>query len=163
VIDALEGRSVYAGVVSRGAAFVIDVIATTIIVAGASATIRMIANVLDIRVHLADDKALAYAALPIMFILYCAVCWAMLERTPGMALLGIRVVRKNGGRPGFVRSFVRALCYALSAILLIGFAWSAVDRRRQGFHDKIAGTVVVYDRVTARSAPFPLGDPASFR
>jgi uncharacterized RDD family membrane protein YckC len=153
----------YAGVVSRGAAFVIDAIGATILVAGASFVIGVIAKVLDIELHRPDNNALAYAALPIVFILYCAVFWAMLERTPGMALLGIRVVRKDGARPGTLRSFIRAACYALSAILLIGFAWSAIDRRRQGFHDKIAGTVVVYDRVNVRSTPFPLVEPASFR
>ncbi len=163
MIEARDERSMYAGIVSRGAAFVIDAIAATILVAGAAAVIRVIAAVLDLRVHVPNDTALAYAALPIVFILYCAAWWAMLERTPGMALLGIRVVRKDGSRPGALRSLVRALCYALSAILLLGFAWSVVDRRRQGFHDKIAGTVVVYDRVNARPAPFPLGDPASFR
>lgn len=163
MIQAHEDRSMYAGVVSRGAAFVIDAIAATILVAGATAVIRVIASVLDVKVHLPSDRGLAYAALPIVFILYCAVCWAMLERTPGMALLGIRVVRKNGARPGVVRSLVRAVCYAFSAILLLGFAWSAIDRRRQAFHDKIAGTVVVYDRATERAASFPLGEPASFR
>jgi uncharacterized RDD family membrane protein YckC len=29
--------------------------------------------------------------------------------------------------------------------LFAGFAWIAVDRRKQGFHDKIARTVVIYD------------------
>jgi uncharacterized RDD family membrane protein YckC len=29
--------------------------------------------------------------------------------------------------------------------LFIGFIWIGIDRRKQGFHDKIAGTLVVYD------------------
>ena len=40
---------------------------------------------------------------------------------------------------------VRVLGYIVSAILMLGFIWIAVDRRRQGFHDKLAGTFVVYD------------------
>jgi uncharacterized RDD family membrane protein YckC len=55
-----------------------------------------------------------------------------------------------------VRSLVRVLAYSVSAILLLGFLWIAVDRRRQGFHDKIAHTFVIYDR--QRSAPVGWSD-----
>ena len=40
---------------------------------------------------------------------------------------------------------IRACGYWVSGILLLGFAWIAVDERSQGFHDKFAGTFVVYD------------------
>ena len=146
MIEDPPAAGTYAGVVSRGTAFVLDAIASTIVVAGASAVTGVLANVLNVRIDLPADHALAYATLPVVFIAYCAFFWAMLGRTPGMALLGIRVVRHDGTPPGVVRSIVRALCYTLSAILLLGFAWSVVDRRRQGFHDKIARTFVVYDR-----------------
>ena len=68
-----------------------------------------------------------------------------------MMLLGIRVVTVTGDPPGIGRSSIRAVGYWISAILMLGFAWIAVDERRQGFHDKLARTFVIYDRdVTAR-------------
>jgi uncharacterized RDD family membrane protein YckC len=99
-------------------------------------------------------------SLPIVFLTYSAVSWSFAGRTPGMALFGVRVVRLDGTPVNPARSVVRALGYIVSAILMLGFIWIAVDRRRQGFHDKLAGTFVIYDdsakgmvaRVDARKA-----------
>ena len=33
--------------------------------------------------------------------------------------------------------------YVASAVFYLGFIWILVDKRRRGFHDLIAGTVVV--------------------
>jgi len=39
---------------------------------------------------------------------------------------------------------LRYLGYYLSMLpLFLGFIWVGIDRRKQGFHDKIAGTVVI--------------------
>jgi len=35
--------------------------------------------------------------------------------------------------------------------------WCPVDRRGQALHDKVAGSVVVYARVTDSSSPSPTG------
>jgi uncharacterized RDD family membrane protein YckC len=44
------------------------------------------------------------------------------------------------------RGIVRYLGYYVSAIpLLLGFVWVAFDERKQGLHDKLAGTFVVRD------------------
>jgi uncharacterized RDD family membrane protein YckC len=54
-------------------------------------------------------------------------------------------VRTDGFRLRFWRSYLRAVCYYLSALLLfMGFVWIIFDKNRQGLHDKIAGTVVIY-------------------
>ena len=42
---------------------------------------------------------------------------------------------------------LRYVGYYLSAIVVgLGFIWVAFDARKQGWHDKIANTVVVYKR-----------------
>ncbi len=42
-------------------------------------------------------------------------------------------------------SFVRYLAYFVSLVPLgLGYLWVALDKRKQGWHDKIAGTVVIY-------------------
>jgi len=54
-------------------------------------------------------------------------------------------VRMDDRAVGWGTSIARAAGYAVSSILMIGFIWIAVDRRHQGFHDKLARTFVVYD------------------
>jgi uncharacterized RDD family membrane protein YckC len=67
-------------------------------------------------------------------------------RTPGKMLLGLQVVSVNGAPISFGIAFLRAVGYLVSNLLFIfplGFIWAAFDKRKQGWHDKIAGTVVI--------------------
>lgn len=142
------GPGNYAGVVSRGAAFVVDsTIVVVVCTVGFQFTVA-IASTIGLANGSLDGvgKALGYViAIPVVFGLYCAGAWTLVGRTAGMMLLGLRVVKADGSPPGARRSIVRALAYWVSAILMIGFLWIAVDRRHQGFHDKLARTFVVYD------------------
>jgi uncharacterized RDD family membrane protein YckC len=142
------GPGGYAGIVSRGVAFSIDaIIALLICTVGFQLVIAALAAVGAATMWNGDGSAaLGYVlALPVVFGIYCIGFWTLLGRTPGMMLLGLRVVTIDRARPGTRRSIIRALGYWVSAIALVGFAWIAVDRRSQGFHDKLAGTFVVYD------------------
>ncbi len=78
-------------------------------------------------------------------LVYLAGSWLTFSRSPGMALLGIRIVREDDGGPmGPGRVAIRFGGYYLSTIaLLLGFAWALFDGRKQAWHDKLAGTVVV--------------------
>ena len=50
----------------------------------------------------------------------------------------------SGARPSLGRLALRFLGYFVSAFpLYLGFLWAALDRRKQGWHDKIARTVVI--------------------
>jgi len=67
------------------------------------------------------------------------------NRTIGKSLMGLQVVPLKGGRIGLVRAIVRYLGYIVSIIpLFFGFLWILFSRKRQGWHDKIARTCVVY-------------------
>lgn len=67
------------------------------------------------------------------------------NRTIGKAVMGLQVVPLKGGRIGIVRATLRYLGYIVSAIpLFFGFIWILFSRQRQGWHDKIARTCVVY-------------------
>ena len=138
----------YASLVSRGLAFTVDAV-ITIAVATVGYQLALAAlSIIGVTTMWSGDTgtALGYLlAIPVVFIVYCAGFWTLLGRTPGMMLLGLRVVALDGGPPGGKRSLLRVLAYWISAIFFLGFAWIAVDRRNQGFHDKIAGTFVVYD------------------
>jgi uncharacterized RDD family membrane protein YckC len=91
---------------------------------------------------------------PVFFIValaYFAGMWAWKGTTIGGIVLKLQVVRHDGGPLTFLVALVRGLAAALSAVVLfLGFFWIGWDREKQGWHDKIAGTVVVR---LPRSAP----------
>jgi uncharacterized RDD family membrane protein YckC len=66
-------------------------------------------------------------------------------QTIGMMALGIRVIDFRGGGPiGFGRGFIRWLGRVVSTIpCFLGYFWALWDKENQGWHDKIATTVVV--------------------
>ena len=82
-----------------------------------------------------------FAAVTVAVIGFWRACGA----TPGKIALALRIVdAKTGGPPKTLQLIVRFIAYAVSALpLYLGFLWVAVDRRKQGWHDKIAGTIVV--------------------
>jgi len=75
---------------------------------------------------------------------YFAGMWAWKGTTIGGIVLKLKVERYDGGPVSFLVALVRALAAAFSAIVLfLGFFWIGWDPEKQGWHDKIAGTVVV--------------------
>jgi len=79
--------------------------------------------------------------LPAMVII---AFWFFKSATPGKMLTKLTIVdAKTGKKPTIVQFLLRYLGYFLSSIFLLGFIWVAFDRRKQGWHDKIARTVVV--------------------
>lgn len=65
-------------------------------------------------------------------------------QTPGRMLLAIRVTKSNGKPVGPVDVIVRFISSLLSAfVFFLGFLWVAWDGKKQGWHDKIASTIVV--------------------
>jgi uncharacterized RDD family membrane protein YckC len=70
--------------------------------------------------------------------------WLWNVTTVGGIVLNLQVVRQDGQPLSFLTAIVRSLAALFSAcILFLGFFWIGWDRDKQGWHDKIAGTVVV--------------------
>jgi len=68
-------------------------------------------------------------------------------RTPGKKLFGLRVIQASGDpvTPGI--AFLRWVGYLISGLIFcLGFFWIAFDGRKQGWHDKIAATLVVREK-----------------
>lgn len=74
--------------------------------------------------------------------------WKLCQATPGKMLFGARIVDARTGLPPSTGQMVgRYLGYFVSTLgLFLGFVWVAFDARKQGWHDKLAGTVVVRPR-----------------
>ncbi|MCF7919017.1 MAG: RDD family protein [Candidatus Cloacimonetes bacterium] len=81
------------------------------------------------------------------------VFWKLLGGTPGQLLLGLQVVNaRTGKRSTMVFLFLRFITDVVShAGLLIGLLWSLWDSRKQTWHDKICGTVVVKREMQAET------------
>lgn len=87
------------------------------------------------------DVLLSYILPAVAVILF----WIYRSATPGKMLLGLTIVdAKTGAKPSTGQFIVRYLGYYVSAIpLFLGLVWLAIDKRKQGWHDKLAGTVVI--------------------
>lgn len=72
--------------------------------------------------------------------------WVKYLGTPGKMLLKIQVVdAKTGEALSTPQAIGRYLGYYVSIIpLFLGLIWVAFDKKKQGFHDKLAGTVVIH-------------------
>jgi uncharacterized RDD family membrane protein YckC len=71
--------------------------------------------------------------------------WVYRQATPGKMAIGARIVDARTGRPPSTKQLIgRYLGYYVSTIpFCLGLIWVAFDPRKQGWHDKLAGTVVV--------------------
>jgi len=152
----------YAGSVSRLGAFVVDLVLSTVVFELALAGISYIADIVTghtINLHKGGPVVLAVYLL--WEFAYFGYSWAASGRTPGMALVGICVVRTDGHVLETWRGWVRAATFPLGFLSLgVGFLWIFVDRERRAVYDLIAGSTVVYAWEARASRPEFLKRPA---
>lgn len=81
--------------------------------------------------------------------------WIIKQATPGKMAISARIVDAVTGQPPSAGQLIgRYFAYFISVFpLCLGLLWVAFDRRKQGWHDKLAGTVVIR---TARRGPEPV-------
>jgi uncharacterized RDD family membrane protein YckC len=74
--------------------------------------------------------------------------WIYRQATPGKMAIGAKIVdAKTLGKPSTGQLVIRYLGYYVSIIpLMLGILWVGFDARKQGWHDKLAGTLVVRSR-----------------
>lgn len=90
------------------------------------------------------DLFITYVLPLILTILF----WYYRAATPGKMVLGMKIVDANTlGKVSTGRLFLRYLGYYLSTLVFgLGFFWVAWDPRKQGWHDKIAKTLVIKEK-----------------
>jgi uncharacterized RDD family membrane protein YckC len=72
--------------------------------------------------------------------------WRFRSSTPGKMIIGANILdARTGGGSSNRQLLLRFAGYFVSMFALgLGFIWIGIDRRKQGWHDKISGTVVAY-------------------
>jgi len=134
-----------AGAVSRGLAFAIDFGIVFIATVVSGYAVQAVLSVVFHGIDTSRLSALWVIGMPWAFAIYSVIFWVLVGRTPGKAALGLRIVRVDDRVIGWGTAVTRAAGYAVSSIFMIGFLWIGIDRRHQGFHDKLARTFVIYD------------------
>jgi uncharacterized RDD family membrane protein YckC len=143
--DALRMQGHYAGPVSRLLAYAADTALIGIAYTAALALLRYAIEAatpwtLNVEGPLFALGALAWAAL------YWGGSWVGFARSPGMSLLGLRIVRGDGSPLDRRHALLRLVAFPLGFLTLsAGFLGILFGRTRQALYDRIADTAVVYD------------------
>lgn len=143
--DAMRFQGHYAGPVSRLLAYAADTFLIGVLYTAGVALLRFAVEAatpwtLDVEGVAFAVGALAWAAL------YWGGSWTGFARSPGMSLLGLRIVRGDGSPLDRRHALIRLLAYPLGFLTLgLGFLGIVVGRTRQAIYDRIADTAVVYD------------------
>jgi uncharacterized RDD family membrane protein YckC len=151
----------YAGIVSRLIAFVIDVviisgllfftgwfITTSMKMVQFQSILAKVAEQSPLFQKIVDfvfSPAFYSIASLIIVVAYYLFFWTVAGQTIGKAVMGIKIVARRGGKLKLHQMIIRYFGYYVSAIPFgLGFLWIVIDDRRLAWHDKLAGTCVVY-------------------
>jgi len=143
----------YTGFWARFIAFLLDSTVAGLLI---SPLVVMVAGSIDITQYNLSDPidarellsklslqlGLDMGLLGIVFITF----WILKSATPGKMILKCCIVdEKTLGKASNRQNIIRYAGYFLSLIPLgLGFLWIAFDKRKQGCHDKLSGTLVIY-------------------
>jgi uncharacterized RDD family membrane protein YckC len=129
----------FAGPGDRLIAYIVDVIIVTILTSLLAVLTFALAVTVPILVIL---PLIAIVIVPLVYFPYY---WSRDGQTPGMKMMDIRVVRdRDGGPITSGQAILRLIGYWVSGFFFgLGYLWILIDKRRRGWHDLIAGTVVV--------------------
>jgi uncharacterized RDD family membrane protein YckC len=147
----------YAGIATRGVALAIDAALSQGLFVIGAALLGLIGSLVG---DIGPDwvvASLLSGGWAITVTSYFVAFWAVTGQTPGMRLMHVRVVARDGAPPSIARGVVRLGGLILAIIpLFAGFLPVLVDERRRGLADMLAGTVVLYaDR------PLPIAEVAA--
>jgi uncharacterized RDD family membrane protein YckC len=137
----------YAGPVSRLLAYGADLLIVGVVYAAGLALLQFAINTATPwHVDLKDGYAIVIAGQLLWAAFYFGGSWAIFARSPGMSLLGLRIVRLDGSALDRRHAIIRLVAFPLGFLTLgIGFLGIIVGRRHQAIYDRIARTTVIYD------------------
>lgn len=132
-----------AGIVSRGAAAVMDFLVVGALLGLTYGGLRLAEFMFrPIMFHVgAVSFVYSTAATCVVSVLYLTACWVVSGSTVGAVVMGLRVTGLRRERLAPVRACLRAVACVLFPV---GLLWVVVDRRRRSLQDIIFRTKVVY-------------------
>jgi uncharacterized RDD family membrane protein YckC len=141
----LDDRAQYVGLATRAVAFVIDSVLIALVAVVVGAVVALIASVFHFPKELDTIlKWIGLGAYVLWLIGYFVAFWSATGQTPGNRVMQIRVVTKAGERVKTRRGVVRCVGLVLAALpLFAGYLLILFDRKRRGFQDRLARTVVI--------------------
>lgn len=94
------------------------------------------------------DVMLSYVFPSIAFIIF----WIYRSATPGKMILHLSIIdMKTGLAPHPIQCIIRYFSYYLSLLpFALGFIWIEIDKKNQGWHDKLAKTYVIHLQKTSQ-------------
>ena len=132
----------------RFGGFLIDIVTIAVLFALAGHVVDYLVSALrGPSFSFTTDTPTARRALVLIIwaFVYCAYPLAVSGRTFGMAVVGLRAVRRDGTELGGWHAVVRVIAFPLSFVLFgFGFLLILLKRDRRALHDLIAGSAVVY-------------------
>jgi uncharacterized RDD family membrane protein YckC len=141
--DSTTGPTVhYAGFWARCFATILDTILQCIVIAPLLLYFFGMEALMDANTSMGNTDLYLSIGLMVVVVLF----WKYKSATPGKMMMGLKVVdAQTFGPVPTGRLVLRYLAYYVSLLpLMLGFIWVAFDRRKRGFHDMIAKTVVVH-------------------
>jgi uncharacterized RDD family membrane protein YckC len=137
----------YAGPATRLVAWIIDLFVSHALFALLTLTVIIVWDLLTGEtLHVQVPAAVGAPADLVWLFLYYFVSWATVGKTPGMTLIGLRVVRRDGSKLGAGKAAIRTLVFPLSFIFFgLGLVGIVLGREHRALHDVAADTIVVYD------------------
>lgn len=127
-----SSQLIKAGFVFRVAAYIIDIF------------LIGIPWVIVVLIGVNTGKSQYYEYL--LYLIYATILTGLYGTTIGKRFFKMRVITEDGYKPKFGTAILRDLLGKIisSAILSLGFFWVIWDKDKQGWHDKIAKTYVVF-------------------
>jgi uncharacterized RDD family membrane protein YckC len=156
----------------RVAAFIIDGLIVTAILAGTWLALTKNVDALNcvgggIKINgncraftSSGDRTVWYVIVAVVYIGIFVVLQGLTGRTPGKAMLGIRVVNAEGRPPGLFRAFLRTIFWIVDEFpyfipFLTGFVTALSTERNQRVGDMVASTFVINKNAAAPQGAGP--------
>ena len=135
----------YPGLITRAISFALDAVVINLVAIGVGVGATLILSLLHLPSTLKTVLAAIGTAVYLLWLAgYFVFFWATAGQTPGCRVMQLRIQTPGGELIRPRRAVVRWIGLLLAALpLFLGFVPILYDDRRRGFHDHLAGTVVV--------------------
>jgi len=136
----------YVGFWARVGAALID---TILMVVVSIPLLRLVYAISDLEQQAHTANLVEFAVSYVLPAVLVVLLWIKLSSTPGKMAIGAVIVdADSGGKPSTTQFVIRYLGYYVSTIPLgLGLIWVGIDPRKQGWHDKMARTLVIRKKV----------------